>query len=146
MTQTQPTLRHEHTISDEELNRRRDADRSRPLERDETRNLISSEKVEGTNVFATDGERIGTIDHLMIGKLSGRVEYAVMSFGGFLGMGEKYHPVPWDALSYDTDRGGYVINVDKGRLKEAPSYERGSRPEYDRAYGEDVYNYYGVMY
>lgn len=139
-------LRNSPTFSDAELDRRREFDRSRPLERDETTDLISSEKVDGTKVYSTDGEKIGSIDHLMIGKRSGRVEFAVMSFGGFLGMGESYHPVPWDALDYDTERGGYVVNIDKERLKEAPSYQEGSLPPFDRQYGETVYSYYGVMY
>jgi len=118
----------------------------RPLERDETTNLISSAKVDGTAVYSTDGEKIGSIDHLMIGKRSGRVEYAVMSFGGLLGMGENHHPLPWDALDYDTNRGGYVVNIDKDKLKGAPSYERDSQPDFDRQYGEQVYNYYGFVY
>jgi hypothetical protein len=143
---TQPDVRHPETISDAELDRRRDYDRSRPLERDETTNLISSEKVEGTPLYSTDGEKLGSIDHVMLGKLSGRVEFAVAGFGGFLGMGEKHFPVPWDALDYDTDRGGYVVNIEKERLKDAPSYEHDSRPAYDRQYGETVYNYYGVLY
>lgn len=118
----------------------------RPLERDETTNLISSDKVEGTPVYATDGERIGHIDHLMIGKRSGRVEYAVMSFGGFLGIGESYHPLPWDALDYEVEQGGYVVAIDKERLRDAPYYDRASQPAYDRPYGESVYSYYGIMY
>ena len=134
------------TYSDAELQKRRDFDRSRPLERDETSNLISSEKVDGTPVYSTDGDKIGTVHHLMIGKRSGRVEYAVMSFGGFLGIGESYHPLPWDTLDYDTDRGGYVVNIDKDRLKEAPSYKSSEQPSYDRNYGQTVYSYYGVMY
>jgi len=132
--------------SDTELERRREFDRSRPLERDETGNLISSGKVEGTAVFATDGEKIGAIDHLMIGKRSGRVEYAVMNFGGFLGIGESHHPLPWDALDYDTSRGGYVVAIDKDRLKQGPSYGREQQPAYDRDYGQTVYGYYGFIY
>ncbi|AKH43416.1 hypothetical protein FHS61_000881 [Altererythrobacter atlanticus] len=142
----QATLRNEQTYSDAELGKRREYDRSRPLERDETSNLISSDKVDGTAVYATDGEKIGHVDHLMIGKRSGRVEYAVMSFGGFLGIGESYHPLPWDALDYDTERGGYVVNVDKDQLKEAPQYKAGNPPTFDRTFGENVYTYYGVMY
>lgn len=145
MTQNN-TLRNSNDFSDAELDRRSQFDRSRPLERDETNNLISSDKVEGTAVYSTDGEKLGTIDHAMIGKRSGRVEYTVMNFGGFLGMGERHFPVPWDALDYDTERGGYVVNIDKSRLKDAPSYERGSRPAYDEEYGRSVYDYYGVMY
>ncbi len=136
----------EPTFSDAELERRRDFERSRPLERDESDNLISSDKVEGTKVFATDGEEIGHIKKLMIGKRSGRVEYAVMSFGGFLGLGESYHPLPWDTLDYHTGKGGYVVNIDKERLKEAPRFDGENEPPYDRKFGEGIYAYYGVMY
>lgn len=146
MTQPGQTLSNDLKFSGEELDRRREYDRSRPLERDESRLLISSDKVEGTQVYSADGEKIGSIDHLMIGKRSGRVEYAVMSFGGFLGMGESYHPLPWDTLDYDTDKDGYVVDIDKNRLKEAPSYTRDAAPDYNRGYGENVYAYYGVMY
>ena len=132
--------------NDMELDRRREFDRSRPLERDETSNLISSDRVDGTPVYATDGEKVGHIDHLMIGKRSGRVEYAVMSFGGFLGLGESYHPLPWDVLDYDTGKGGYVVSIDKDKLEQAPWYDRASQPAFDRPYGENVYSYYGVMY
>lgn len=138
--------RTQNTYSDSELDRRRDFDRSRPLERDETNNLISSSKVDGTAVYSIDGEKIGRVDHLMIGKRSGRVEYAVMNFGGFLGMGESHHPLPWEALDYDTDRGGYVVNVSKDRLKDSPSYGANEQPSYDRQYGQNVYSYYGFIY
>jgi hypothetical protein len=133
-------------FSENELAGKGERDRGEPLQRDETTNLISSAKVEGTAVYAKDGERIGHIDHLMIGKRSGRVEYAVMSFGGFLGLGERYHPLPWDALEYDTGRGGYVVSIDKDRLTDAPSYEQDAQPMYDRQYGQAVYNYYGFIY
>jgi hypothetical protein len=138
----QPT----QTLDTQELDRRREFDRSRPLERDESSFLISSRKVEGTAVYSTDGERLGTIDHVMIGKRSGRVEYAVMDFGGFLGMGESHHPLPWETLEYDTGRGGYVAAIDKNKLREAPSYENGAEPAFDRSYGEMVYGYYGLLY
>lgn len=146
MTQPVQTLKNEQKYTGEELERRRDFDRSRPLERDETNMLISSDKVDDTAVYSTDGEKIGSIAHLMIGKKSGRVEYAVMSFGGFLGMGESYHPIPWDALDYDTDREGYVVNIDKDRLKEAPYFTKEEWPVYDRNFGQTVYGYYGVLY
>lgn len=134
------------TLDTQELDRRREFNRSRPLERDESNDLISSAKVEGTTVYSTDGDKLGTIAEVMIGKRSGRVEYAVMDFGGFLGMAKSHHPLPWDVLDYDTDRGGYVVNIDKDRLKEAPSYDAGSAPAFDRGYGETVYGYYGVLY
>lgn len=116
------------------------------MSRDETYDLISSEKVDGTAVFGRDGDKLGTVHHFMVGKRDGRVRYAVMSFGGLFGMGESYHPLPWDVLTYDTDKGGYMVSLDKDKLKEGPSYERGSEPAYDRAYGESVYGYYGVPY
>jgi len=76
---------------------------------DETGELIASNKVEGTAVYNHQGERIGTLHHFMVGKRSGQVAYAVMSFGGLFGLGEKQYPLPWNELTYDTSRGGYVI-------------------------------------
>lgn len=116
------------------------------IARDETSDMISSEKVDGTAVYNRDGESLGSIHHLMVGKRDGKVRYAVMSFGGLFGMGEHYHPLPWDVLTYDTDKGGYVVDLDKDRLKDAPSYERGSEPTYDRAYTDRIGGYYGVAY
>ena len=123
-----------------------DFDNRRPLDRDETTNLISADKVEGTAVYSTDGEKIGSVKQVMIGKRSGRVEYAVMSFGGFLGIGEEYHPLPWDVLDYDTDRNGYVVNIDKDRLKDAPRFSNERDVDWNRDYGTKVYSYYGVTY
>lgn len=116
------------------------------LERDETVNLIASNKVEGTAVYNRAGEKLGTVSHFMVGKRNGRVEYAVMSFGGLFGLGERYHPLPWDVLTYDTDKGGYVVDLDKAILEAAPWYDRGQEPVWDRAYGARVYDYYGVTY
>ena len=73
---------------------------------DETNRLIASDKVEGTAVYNRAGERLGEVYNFMVDKYSGRVAYAVMSFGGFLGIGEKYHPLPWKVLTYDTGLGG----------------------------------------
>src|SRR5436190_23049804 len=68
--------------------------------RDETASLISAGKVQGTNVYNTQGERLGELYDVMIDKRSGRIAYAVMSFGGILGMGNNYHPLPWNTLKY----------------------------------------------
>jgi hypothetical protein len=112
---------------------------------DETDRLISSEKVEGTAVYNRNSERLGTIDHLMIDKFSGQVEYAVMSFGGFLGIGEDYNPVPWKSLTFDVNLGGYVVDTDRARLEQAPRYEAASQPNWsDRAYTERVDEYWGI--
>ena len=82
-------------------------------------NLIGSDKVEGTAVFGADSQKIGTIERVMIDKVSGRVSYAVLGFGGFLGIGHDHYPLPWQSLKYDTRLGGYVIMarmIDKGLI------------------------------
>ena len=84
--------------------------------------LISSEDVEGTNVYGPDNTKVGDIDHLMIDKVSGRVTYAVMSFGGFLGLGHSHYPIPWAALKYDTGLGGYRTGITEQQLKDAPAF------------------------
>src|SRR6476659_5919943 len=73
----------------------------------ETASLIGSDKVEGTAVYGADDQKIGSIQRIMIDKISGKVAYAVTSFGGFLGIGEDYYPLPWPTLKYDTRLGGY---------------------------------------
>lgn len=116
------------------------------IEANETHRLIASDKVEGTAVFDRQGEKLGTVKNFMVDKLSGRVEYAVMSFGGFLGMGESRHPLPWAALDYDPEQGGYVVDLDKDTLKQAPHYMQDNEPAFDNAYNERVYKYYGFSY
>ena len=106
--------------------------------------IISSEKVRGTNVYNPATEKLGSIDELMIDKISGRVRYAVMEFGGFLGMGTDVYPLPWETLKYDTNLGGYVVGLTKDQLDDAPRYGRSEAQEYDEAYGRRVNEYYGV--
>ncbi len=106
--------------------------------------VISSDHVEGTKVYNTVGDKLGSIDDLMIDKVSGQVRYAVLEFGGFLGMGTDRYPLPWNMLKYDTTKEGYVVPLDKDRLEDAPRYASEERPEYDDAYGRRVNDYYGV--
>lgn len=124
----------------------RNENRQGEIAHDETTNLIASDKVEDTPVFNREGEKLGTIKNFMVGKRTGRVEYAVLSFGGLFGMGERYHPLPWDVLDYDTGKGGFVVDIDKEQLKSGPSFERGEEPNFDRQYGETVYTHYGRTY
>jgi hypothetical protein len=91
-------------------------------DRRETVSLISSDKVEGTAVYGADDQKIGSVQRVMIDKISGKVSYAVVSFGGFLGIGEDYYPVPWLTLKYDTRLGGYRLSVTENQLKGAPRY------------------------
>ena len=88
--------------------------------------LISSEDVKGANVYGLDDGKIGEIDHLIIDKVSGRVVYAVMSFGGFLGLGHSHYPLPWAALKYDTALDGYRTGVTEQQLKDAPAFSDNS--------------------
>ena len=118
---------------------------ARTGEVDETDRLISSQKVDGTAVYNHEGENLGTVDHLMIDKFSGQVAYAVMSFGGFLGIGSSYHPLPWNALNYDVNLGGYRVAVNRAHLEAAPRYTASTEPNWsDRAYTDRVDQHWGV--
>jgi len=114
------------------------------LANDETAGLIAASKVEGTYVYNRQGEHLGHIYDTMIDKRTGKAAYAVMSFGGFLGIGERYHPLPWSMLDYDVKTGGYVVDIDKNVLDNAPSYDAASTPNWDDpAYGRSVDEHYG---
>ncbi|MES2228646.1 MAG: PRC-barrel domain-containing protein [Burkholderiaceae bacterium] len=106
--------------------------------------VISSDRVEGTAVYNAAGEKLGSIDDLMIDKHSGQVRYAVMEFGGFLGMGTDRYPLPWAMLKYDTSKDGYVVPLDKAKLEGAPRYPDSDAPAYTSDYGKRVNGYYGV--
>lgn len=119
--------------------------RARDLDRRETGNLIDSDKVEGTAVYGHDDEKIGNIERVMIDKPSGKVAYAVMSFGGFLGIGDDHYPIPWSKLVYDERLGGYRADLSKAELEDAPRF--GADDDFDwsdRDRGMSVYNHYGI--
>ncbi len=112
---------------------------------DETDRLISSTKVEGTKVYNRQGEHLGTISNFMVDKYSGQVAYAVMSSGSFLGLDQQKscHPLPWKVLTYDTSKGGYVVDLDKGTLESAPSYVPGETPNWgDQHWSRSIDAYY----
>ena len=108
--------------------------------------VISSDKVEGTAVYNPNGDKLGSIDDLMIDKRSGLVRYAALEFGGFLGMGSDRYPIPWSMLTYDTNLNGYVVPLQQSQLEQAPRYPQSDVPEYDDEYGRKVYDYYGVSW
>lgn len=116
------------------------------IETDESESLIASNKVEGTTVYNPEGDKLGSIYNFMVDKESGQVEYAVLQFGGLLGIGSNYYPVPWEALEYDEGQGGYVIDVDKEFLEEAPQFAANETPRFTPDYGSQVYKAYGVEY
>lgn len=110
----------------------------------ETHDLIASDKVEGTKVYGADGKHIGSIERLIIEKRSGRVSYAVMSFGGFMGIGHDHYPLPWAKLSYDEGLGGYATNVTRDQVENAPKFSSDDDYDWNRENGKRVYDYYGI--
>ena len=106
--------------------------------------LILASRVEDAPVYNRAGERMGHVADLSIDKVSGRVIYAIMSFGGFLGMGESYHPLPWATLTYDTSQDGYVVDLDKQKLEGAPTYDNNDGFNWTPEYGRKVDSFYNV--
>ena len=113
---------------------------------EETPALIASNKVEGTAVYDGQGLRLGSVNHFMVNKLNGRVAYAVLSFGGFFGIGQKYFPLPWNELTYDPTLGGFVVDIPKETLEGAPAYADEANADWgDPTYGRRINDYYGSM-
>ena len=111
----------------------------------ETHSLISSDKVEGTALRRPNGDKIGEIERVMIDKRSGKVAYAVMSFGGFLGIGEDYYPVPWNKLTYNTALDAYELDITEDQLRGAPKYSAGTNFDYSHeSGGRAIHDYYNV--
>jgi hypothetical protein len=119
---------------------------ARNLSARETGGLIGSDMVEGTAVYRPNGERIGTIERVMIDKRNGKVRHAVMSFGGFLGMGNDHYPIPWSLLVYNERLGGYEVGVSDEQLRGAPRFP--ARDPWmigDRQNEAALYSYYGAL-
>jgi hypothetical protein len=115
------------------------------MDKNETGTLIGSDKVEGTAVYGADSNKIGSIERVMIDKQSGRVSYAVLGFGGFLGLGNDHYPLPWQSLKYDTRLGGYVTGVTEQQLRDAPKFGNDNEWNWaDAARNRAVNAYYGV--
>ncbi len=107
--------------------------------------LMGADTLVGNDVFNKQGEDLGDIKEIMLDMRSGRVGYAVLSFGGFLGMGEKLFAVPWNALTLDTENKRFVLNVDNERLKQAPGFNKEKWPDMaDQAWAKEIHSYYGT--
>ena len=102
--------------------------------------VIAADKVQGTTVYDRAGEKLGSVEDIMIDKISGKACYAVLSFGGFLGMGTKEYSLPWEKLTYDTAMGGFVVEIDKATLENAPGYAEGAMRENDWRAVDTHYN------
>ena len=114
------------------------------LEELEKSPFIPSYRIEGTPVYGADGKHIGKVEWLLIDKLTGKVEYAVISFGGFLGIGADYYPIPWSLLTYDERLGGYKVNITEAQLKNAPKL--GPNENWDWSNRQWVHDYWDVSY
>lgn len=111
----------------------------------ETARLIASDKVEGTAVRNVSGDKVGTIERVMIDKRAGKVAYAVMSFGGFLGMGQDYVALPWHTLRYNENLDAYEMNITENQLRGAPAVAEGwDTGTVSRDWERNVHTYYGV--
>ena len=107
--------------------------------------LIAADQVEGTRIYNRAGENLGSVQDIMIDKMNGKVAYAVVGFGGFLGIGDRHYPLPWETLTYDPGMGGFVVDLDKRTLEGAPSYSDTETVQWeDPAWGRRVYDYYGA--
>lgn len=95
-------------------------------------------------IFSRDGQKLGKASDLIVDLVSGDVEFAVVSFGGFLGLGQKYHPLPFGLLDFRADKGGYVVNAEPGLIDGSPAYRVDDAPLFDAAYGDRLYSYYGL--
>ena len=112
---------------------------------DTTGRLIAAEKVNGTAVYNRAGDKLGSVEDIMLDKISGKTCYAVLSFGGFLGIGGRYYPLPWEKLTYDTNLGGFVVDLDKRLLENAPSYQPTESVHWeDPAWGRRVDQHYSA--
>jgi len=112
-----------------------------------TRNTLSATTLIGDPVVNRNGENLGKIEDLMIEPERSRVSYAVLSFGGFLGMGNKLFAVPLQAMRLSREEKRFVLDVDKERLKNAPGFDKDQWPDFaDPAYNTKLYSYYGISY
>jgi sporulation protein YlmC with PRC-barrel domain len=108
------------------------------------RRVLSANTLAGDQVKNMEGEDLGKVDEIMIDIPSGRVAYAVLSFGGILRMGNKLFAVPWDVLTVDEDQKCFILNVDRAKLENAPGFEKDNWPDMaDPAWGTQIYSHYG---
>ena len=107
--------------------------------------IMSADTLTGDDVVNTAGEDLGEIDHIMIDVPSGKIAYAVLSFGGFLGMGDKLFAIPWSALTLDADNKQFVLNIDKDKLKDAPGFDKDHWPDLAQEdWATEVHSFYGA--
>jgi PRC-barrel domain len=110
----------------------------------ESHRLIASDKVEGTKVRRPNGQTVGEIMRVMIEKRTGQVAYAVMSFGGFLGIGSDFYPLPWDRLTYNPRLDAYELDITEEQLRKAPKFDKGAASNWSAEEGKRISDYYNL--
>ena len=108
---------------------------------------ILASKVKGTAVYNPQGDKIGTVEDIVLDKQSNRIMFAALGFGGLLGIGEKYYPVPWSLLDYDENKGGYIAPLSKELVEKAPAYDLKDLTKHDGSLGtirQQSYDYYQI--
>src|SRR5512135_3512990 len=117
---------------------------SKVIGTENVRHVMSASSLTGDGVVNELGEDLGKIEEIMIHIDSGKIAYAVLSFGGFLGMGDKLFAIPWEALTLDEDKKEFIIDVEKEKLENAPGFDKDNWPDMaDRKWGSEIYSYYG---
>jgi PRC-barrel domain len=104
--------------------------------------LVTTALQQRLAAYGRDNSKLGTVEQFIVDMFTGHAKYAVLSFGGFLGLGQKYHPIPFKYLRVSTDGAGYVLDIDKSLIDGSPSYRRDDAPVFDQAYGERILSYY----
>jgi sporulation protein YlmC with PRC-barrel domain len=106
--------------------------------------VLSISSIKGNRVVNPQGEDLGNIEELMIEMGAGRIAYAVLSFGGFLGLGDKYFAIPWEALSLNIDNKTFLLSVPKEKLDKARGFDKDNWPDMaDQRWGSEIHSYYG---
>lgn len=106
---------------------------------------ILASRVKGTAVFNTQGEKIGHVEDIMLDKTSNEIMFAVVGFGGFLGIGEKFHTLPWNTLDYNAETGGYIVQMSRSDLEGAPVYDLNDLTKNDGSVKIQAAEYYGGL-
>lgn len=109
-------------------------------------NIVRTADIIGVHVKNAQNEHLGDIEEIVLDKLSGEVKYLVLSFGGFLGMGDKLFAIPWHTINYDDEEDCFILNISKERLKGAPGFNKDQWPDMaDMTWGETISNFYNPM-
>lgn len=107
--------------------------------------VVSAGTITGEQVRNPSGEDLGKIEEIVLDADSGQIAYAVLSFGGFLGMGDKLFAIPWQSLSFNDEADDFVLNVDREVLKDAPGFDKDNWPDFaDRTWGSSIHSHYGT--